>query len=245
MKDIFRTIKWYVKFMGRFQLSWGQLKKANKLKETSPDQFEDYTFKLMRDYCLARIKDSGSTVDVFGEENLPEGRNVLFVCNHQGDFDIPILVGAVPRNKRFIVKIELSKIRIIKGWLDCIDCLFIDRNDMKQSLKIILQAIDLLKNGKDVVIFPEGTRSRSSELGEFKQGSFKLAIKSNVPIVPITMDGSYKIKEMNNNKIKPAHVQVYIHEPIYTENLSKEEKNQLHVTVREVINNKLQEIKTN
>lgn len=243
MKNVFRSIKWYIKFMGRLQLSWGELRKAKNLKEKSPQEFEDFTFTLMRDYCKARIKDSGSTVTVFGEENIPTDRNVLFVCNHQGDFDIPILVGSVPRNKRFIVKIELSKIRIIKGWLDCINCVFIDRNDMKQSLQTILKAIELLKDGKDVVIFPEGTRSRSSEMGEFKQGSFKLATKSNVPIVPITMDGSYKIKEMNNNIITPAEVQVHIHEPIYVENLSKEEKNNLHITVREIINNKLIEIR--
>ena len=112
-----------------------------------------------------------------------------------------------------------------------------DRKDMKKSLETILAGIKLLKEGKSLVVFPEGTRSRCDEVGEFKQGSFKLATKSNVPIVPVTIDGTYKIMEGNNYIIKPAEVNVYIHEPIFMESLDKEGKAMLPQTVKDIIVN--------
>ena len=97
-----------------------------------------------------------------------------------------------------------------------------DRSTLKGSAGAIIQGIKVLKEGHSLVIFPEGTRSRSDEMGEFKHASFKLATKPGVPIVPITIDGSYKIMEQNHNKITPSHVKLTIHPAIPTKGLSKE-----------------------
>ena len=112
---------------------------------------------------------------------------------------------------------------------------FMDRNDMKQSAQTIIDGIKQLKAGINMVIFPEGTRSKGAPVGEFKAGSFKLATKSKAPIVPVTIDGTYKVMEGNKNKIKPAEINLIIHEPIYTDKLTKEEIAELPEKVRSII----------
>ena len=93
----------------------------------------------------------------------------------------------------------------------------------------------MLKNGKSLLIFPEGTRSRDGKIHEFKAGSFKLAIKSGVPIVPLTIMGTSDIYEGNGNILKKGDVHLYIHDPIYMENMSKEEMGSLHKMVEDIV----------
>ena len=114
-----------------------------------------------------------------------------------------------------------------------------DRSDIKQSLKIILEGIEVLKKGHSLVVFPEGTRSQCDEMHQFKHGSFKLATKSKVPIVPVTLDGTYKLRELYGGKITPARVDVYVHDPIPTEGLTKDEINELPEKVMQIIATKL------
>src|SRR5699024_1808110 len=90
----------------------------------------------------------------------------------------------------FIAKVELTKFPIVSQWMKEMKCIFMDRSDRRQSLQSIKEGINILKNGHSMVIFPEGTRSKSDAMGEFKAGSMTLATKSGVPIVPITISGS-------------------------------------------------------
>lgn len=240
MINLLRSIRWYFKFFVLMFMTHTYIPILARYEKTKGKEFAvQWAYNKMRKWCVARVKDSGIRVIVSGEENVPTDTNVLFVSNHQGDFDIPILVACVPKDKSFVAKAELGKAKILKRWIDYLGCVLIDRSDMKQSMKAILEAIDLIKKGKTMVIFPEGKRSRSSQIGEFKAGSFKLATKTNVPIVPITIDGSYKVKEQNNNIIIPADVTVHIHEPIITKNLSKQEKDNLPELVKSIIASKL------
>ena len=114
-----------------------------------------------------------------------------------------------------------------------------DRSSLKKSAAAIIEGVNILKNGYSLVIFPEGTRSKGGPMCEFKAGSFKLATKAKVPIVPVTINGSYKLMEANNNMIKPAEVDLYIHPMIETYNLTKEEEKQLHTVVENIIKSKL------
>ena len=179
------------------------------------------------------VRLSKSTVTVTGTEKLPEG-NVLYVGNHQSYYDIPVLLGHLPKYKAFVAKIELAKIPILSFWMKLMGCLFLDRGNMKQSLKVILQGIEQLKAGETLVIFPEGTRSKSFKMDEFKKGSLKLGIKANVPIVPITIMGTYAMFE-ENMAFSNENIKIIIHDPIYPETLSKEEQANLSETVREII----------
>lgn len=194
---------------------------------------EKLLYKVTTNWARTMVKLTGSSIHVTGEENIPEG-NVLFVSNHQGNFDIPVLLGYLPKGKGFVAKIELRKIPILSGWMKKLGCLFLDRKDPRQSLKVIIEGIDLLKKGHTLVVFPEGTRSKGNPMAEFKKGSMKLATKSGVPIVPVTIDGTYRMLE-EKNKIKKANVNVKIHAPIYMNDLTKEEKSDLSNKVYNII----------
>ncbi|MGL5764342.1 MAG: lysophospholipid acyltransferase family protein, partial [Sarcina sp.] len=139
----------------------------------------------------------------------------------------------------FIAKKELENIPMISEWMRFMQCIFMDRSNLRKSASAIIDGIKILKSGQSLVIFPEGTRSKGGPMAEFKAGSFKLATKPKLPIVPVTIDGSYKIMEANNNRIKPANVDLYIHKPIFTDSLSKEDEANLHNTVADIIRSKL------
>ncbi len=237
---MFRTIKWYFKFVFMLFITYPRLKKAERLlKNNKLEEFYNYSFYQTSNWAMNRIKDSGATINVFGKENIPKDTNVVFISNHQGDFDIAIFMALIPKKKGFVAKIELKKIPILRTWMKYLGCVFMDRNDLKQSLKTINEAINFIKKGHSMVIFPEGTRSKGDKMGEFKVGSFKLATKTNTPIIPVTIDGSYKLKEQNNGRIKPDIVNVYIHKPVYLDNMSNEDKENLHIIVKNIIKTKL------
>lgn len=231
-----RSVVWYFKFVFGLAAKIPAMRKAVKILEKEGQRsFDRFVYDTTEKWAMARIKDSGAQIAVHHLERIPKDRNVLFVSNHQSDFDIAIFIALIPKDTGFVAKVELEKIPLLRTWMKYIHCVFMDRKDLKQSLETIINGIKNLKAGYSMVVFPEGTRSKCSEMGEFKAGSFKLATKSKVPIVPVTMDGSYKIMEANHYRIKPAHVNVTVHEPIYIEDLSKEELAGLPERVRQVI----------
>ncbi|MCT2534443.1 1-acyl-sn-glycerol-3-phosphate acyltransferase [Aquibacillus koreensis] len=169
------------------------------------------------------IKKIGVRVHTKGMDKLPDGP-VLFVCNHQGLFDILVLLGYAGKPLGFIAKQEIKKIPIIPAWMKQMHCVFIDRTDRRGAIKVINEGIENIKQGQSMVIFPEGTRSRGGKVNEFKSGSLRLGTKAEVPIVPIAIEGTYKILEANDGKIKPADVYLEVCDPIYP-NEYKDKKN--------------------
>lgn len=234
---MFRTIVWFIWFWISLILSLPVLLYAKILeKQNINDKRIKVVHKLTSLWSKLLVKLSGSKVEVIGEENLPEGP-VLYVSNHQSNFDIPIFISYINRPKGFIAKVELTKLPFVASWMRQMKCVFMDRKDIRQSIIAINQGADYLKQGYSMIIFPEGTRSGKKEMGEFKAGSFKLAVKSGVPIVPVAINGSYNIMEKGSIIIKPAKVQIKILEPINTSKLSKEEIKVLHDRVHEEIEN--------
>ncbi len=233
---MFRTILWFIYFWLYLIAIQPALIKVNRLEELGETAEHDrLTNETAKKWAQALVKLAGVTVEIKGEENIPTEGSVLFVSNHQGNFDIPILLGYIDKPKAFIAKIELLKLPLIRTWMTHLKCVFMDRSDIRQSLKVINQAASHLKEGYSMVIFPEGTRSKSESLGEFKPGSLKLALKAGVPIVPIAIRGSYKIMEQNGFIIKPAHVEITILEPIATAGLTKDQASELPERVRKII----------
>ncbi|MTI95840.1 MAG: 1-acyl-sn-glycerol-3-phosphate acyltransferase [Firmicutes bacterium] len=155
---------------------------------------------------------SGSKVRVHGLDKLPPGP-VVVMGNHQGIFDIMLVMGFIPKPLAFIAKKELTKMPLISTWMRNIGCLFLDRKDVRQAVAVINTGVQQLKDGTSMVIFPEGTRSRSSEMLPFRQGSMKLAVRAGVPIVPVSIKGTYGIYEQNR-LIAPARVILWISEPV-------------------------------
>ncbi|QNO15105.1 1-acyl-sn-glycerol-3-phosphate acyltransferase [Alkalicella caledoniensis] len=171
------------------------------------------------------IRVVGANVEVEGLENLPKG-NVLFVGNHQSYADIPIMLGFIPGVKSFIAKKETRRIPVVSWWMVEINCVFLDRQNLRQGMKDMAKAKEFLQEGRSMVIYPEGTRSQNDDMGEFKKGSLKIAQQANVPVVPVAILGSYKLYEQQK-KIKKAEVKLTIGEPIFIEKLSKEEQKEI------------------
>lgn len=240
-----RSIAWYIVFFVTLILSIPAMIKTKILTKNGLEKERDeLVYKTTKAWANTLLKIAGVKVTVHGIENIPKDKNVLYIGNHQGNFDIPIYMSQIPGLKGFVSKIEVKKIPGIRTWMTYMYCVFMDRSSIRKSGEAIVEGIKILKNGHSLVIFPEGTRSKGDKMADFKSGSFKLATKSKVPIVPVTMDGSYKIMENNNKKwmVQPAHINLYIHPAIETTNLNKEEQDNLHVKVYEIIKSKLPKV---
>ena len=120
---------------------------------------------------------AGVQVRVKGLENIPKVP-VLFVGNHRSFFDIPVIYSTVPLQTGFVSKMQVKKVPFLSWWMTCINCLFLDRQDVKQALQMILAGIEHIKNGTSICIMPEGTRNYGDEMLPFKEGSFKMAEKT-------------------------------------------------------------------
>ncbi|MBC8060768.1 MAG: 1-acyl-sn-glycerol-3-phosphate acyltransferase [Clostridiaceae bacterium] len=189
------------------------------------------------------MKRSNTKVVVKGLENLPNEPCVL-VGNHQGIFDAFLLFASIDRKLGFIAKKEILRVPLVGSWMKESKTIFIDRENPRQMVSSINAGIDNIKSGYTMVIFPEGTRSLSSDMGEFKKGSMKLATKVGVPIVPITIDGTYRVLE-TGNKVTGNTNYLVIHPPIYTKDLSKEEQQNLTDKIYNIIEDELKEISKN
>jgi 1-acyl-sn-glycerol-3-phosphate acyltransferase len=233
---MFRTIYWYAHFGVTLLTKIPDFLKANQLKtHASQKAHDDFVYAVTSEWALAQVKASGAKIDITGLENIPKDRNVVFMSNHQGNFDIALFLGCIPTQKGFIAKAETLKLPFIRDWMRHIHCVFMDRTDLRKAASAILEGIQVIEAGYSMVIFPEGTRSRNKQLGEFKAGSFKLATKPKVPIVPVTIDGSYLLMEANHNRIVPATVNITIHPPVETANLTKEQLADLPEKIKGII----------
>ena len=237
-----RSIVWYIVFFGTLILDIPAMIRVKMLTKKGLEEKRDkLVYKVTTTWSRILLKVAGVKVTVHGLENIPTDTNVLYIGNHQGNFDIPIYMSQIPGLKGFVSKIEVKKIPGVRTWMEYMYCVFMDRSSIRKSGEAIIEGIKILKSGHSLVIFPEGTRSKGDNMGDFKAGSFKLATKSKVPIVPVTMNGSYKIMENSKKKwiVKPSHVDLYIHPAIETANLTKEEQDVLPTKVYEIIKSKL------
>ncbi len=214
-------------------------------KELDFDTQKEYSekiYRIMQTFSKGMIKHSGSTIDVRGLENLPKTSGVLYMVNHRGMFDPMTVASVVDDPCIFIGKDDIKRMPIISDWFEAIGSLYLPREDSRQSLEIINQATELLKQGQSVVIFPEGTRSKMSDMGEFKAGSFRLAFNSGATIVPIALKNTELIFEANGVLIKGQTVYVNIGEPIGVVGMNRAEQKALPKKVQNYVAQLLSEL---
>ncbi len=156
----------------------------------------------------------GVTLKVRGIEHLMKDESYVFVANHQSYLDIPALFRAVPHNLHFVAKKEIKWVPFIGWYMMATGMIFIDRSNRMKAIASLDKAGQLIKNGKDVLLFPEGTRSKTGEVGEFKKGPFLLASKADIRIVPIHISGTEHVLPAGNFFLKPGKVTVHIGAPI-------------------------------
>ena len=210
---LFQGYMWgYILSKANKTFTINRLNKAGKNKEKL-ELIDRFILK-----CTKKlVKISGADVTVTGTENVPSDEPVLYVSNHQGNMDIPLLYSTAPQTMAFVAKKEMEKIPLLGYWMKERGCVFIDRENARSSLKAINEAIQNLKLGHSMAVFPEGTRSKSSQVGDFKAGSLRIAIKSGVKVIPVSIKDSYKLIG-KKGKNTPAKVSVHYSEPIDSKN---------------------------
>lgn len=179
---------------------------------------------------------SGVKRTVIGEENVPKDTAVLYVGNHRSIFDIVLAYPRVPAPTGFIAKKEILKVPLLNIWMIYMDCLFLDRKDIRKGMEMILTAIDKVKNGISIFIYPEGTRNKTdAPLGEFHKGSFKIAQKTGCPIIPVVINHSDEILEQHMPFIKRTNVTIEYCKPIIPGELSKEDQKSIDKFVYDIV----------
>lgn len=181
-------------------------------------------------------------LNVSGLENIPKDRSVLYIGNHSSIFDVILTYPLSPRPTGYLAKKEMTKVPVFKLWMDVLFCLTLDRNDTRQALGVILKAIDYEKQGRSVFIFPEGTRTKDGTLGAFHAGSFKVALRSGCPVIPVAITHTAEIIRDHIPFVKTTAVNISYGSPIETKDLSAEEKKHLANNVRDIISGMLDEM---
>ena len=210
-------------------IEWGIGKFNQRAKDISSLRIVQWAFKMI--LFLA-----GTKVVIKGEENVPKNEPVLYVGNHRSYFDIVITYSRVPDLTGYIAKKEMLRWPLLVNWMKNLHCLFLDRQDVKQGLKTILTAIDKVKAGISICIFPEGTRNRVNDtFMEFHEGSFKVASKSGCAVVPMAIYNSAAIFEDHIPWIRKTTVIVEYGKPFYIKDLPRETQKRVGAYSRDLI----------
>ena len=188
------------------------------------------------------LKVTGAKITIIGHENVPTNQAVLYIGNHRSFFDILLTYSRCKRLTGYVAKDSMEKIPLLSTWMRYLYCLFLNRENPKEGLKTILQAIEYVKKGISICIFPEGTRNKGEELSmlPFKDGALKISTKTGCPIVPISMNNTAAIFENQFPRIKKTHVVIEYGEPIYPKGLDKETQKHLGAYCQNIIQETIQ-----
>jgi len=156
---------------------------------------------------------AGARVTLSGAEHLPPGP-VIFMSNHQSNFDILSLLAGMPRQIYWVAKKELFDIPVFGASMKRGGYIPLDRSDGRKALKSMDAAAAIIRSGKSVVMFPEGTRSPDMRLLPFKRGGFMLALRAGVPVVPVTINGSGRVNPAGRTYIRSGTISITLHQPV-------------------------------
>lgn len=186
---------------------------------------------------------AGAKTTFIGEENIPKDEAVLYVANHRSMVDIVLTYAKCPGLTGYIAKKSVNKVPALRAWMKRLHCEFLDRDDIKQGMKVILSAIDKVKSGISIFIFPEGTRNRDKEdtttILPFKDGSFKIAQKSGCKIIPVAITGTNHIFEDSFPWAKKGDVIIEYGKPITFKELDPEDQKHIGLYFQNLIQSML------
>lgn len=201
---------------------------------------EEEHYKMLR-YITYRANKGGNVIiDVHGQENIPKEKGFMFFPNHQGMYDVLAIIDACPKPFSVVAKKEVANVPFLKQVFACMKAYMLDREDVRQAMEVIINVTKEVKKGRNYLIFAEGTRSKKgNQIQDFKGGSFKSATKARCPIVPVALIDSFK--PFDTNSITPVTVQVHFLEPLLYEEYKDMKTNEIAETVKERIQNKINE----
>lgn len=177
------------------------------------------------------------TIESHGVENIPKENGFVFFPNHQGLYDVLAFLESCPVPFAFVIKKEARNVILLKQVVDALGSISIDREDIRQSMKVIQQVTEEVKKGRNFLIFPEGTRGREgNKVSDFKGGSFKSAVKAKCPIVPCALIDSFK--PFDEKSIKPTTVKIIYLPPM----LYEEYKDMKTVEIAAEVKHRIEEV---
>lgn len=229
------TLKWGTKFLSSLLKLNPELKKAKKLKNKGNwREYKSFVDKHLYNWLNPLIDMADVKFNVYGKENIPQNEPVIYTPNHAGMFDIPAVILNTPEPPIFIAKKELKSIPILSDWMDVMDCVFVDRKNKNSARSSLHDAIEMVKNGRSIVVFPEGTRSKDGKLGKFKGGAMKIAMETGATVVPVLLRGTRERLE-ENGEIVPGEIDVVFMKNIETKGLTKDEFFEMPEKIRQLI----------
>ena len=183
--------------------------------------------------CIAWI--TPIRVKVSGAEHLREGQSYVITSNHQSQYDIPVIYGWLKLDLKWVIKKELRKIPGIGIGCEKLGHIFVDRKNPDQARGAINKALDGIKDGIGILFFPEGTRSADGQLKSFKKGAFRVALVQGLPVLPVTLKGTWDILPARTFKLFPGRAEMIIHSPIETKDMDMDDLNRLMAMTRKQI----------
>jgi len=225
-KEMVRTILFFTAFWVMMLLSMLFLLPIPFLYLFATVKRRVYVLAITRAWARILVYSCGINIEVQGLEHLPEADNLCFVSNHQSYLDIPVIMASVPKIIGFVAKKELRYVPFLSSWMKQIGCIFLDRKNPKQALRLFDLGAEDIRSGHAKLIFPEGTRNKASGMGPVRAGAMKLPFRAEALIVPITIDGTRRLLEAEG-KVRSGKVHLTIHPPIPSKGLAREEQKRL------------------
>mgnify|MGYP004698902543 CR=1 FL=1 len=215
--------------------------KARKIKKMSSDKAPFAARKELKKLSEKMVKAAKIDLEVvyldevaYKKMKLEDG--IVVVANHASNLDIPVIVTGLSIPVGFVAKKEMENWPFYSMWMKMSNCIFLDRSNPREGIKSIRKAVNIVKRGYPTVIFPEGERTLTGEVGSFKKGSFKLATETNGIILPLTIDGTFFVQSRKNILIKPnKKVRLTVGKPINLKKIDQENSRNLSEIVRELI----------
>ncbi len=186
-------------------------------------------------WSLFNVFISGTHMEIHGKNKIEKGRAYIVMSNHQSLFDVWALIGMLPLQIRWIVKSEIRKVPVFGYTLDRMGHVYIDRQRRQDAYLSLKTAAWKIKKGTSLVIFPEGTRSEDGRLLKFRYGGAIIALKSGVPILPVTINGGRFVLPKHTLSLRPGRIQIIIGDTIDPRRFAKNSKNELMATVKAAI----------
>ena len=236
--SIFRTIAMFTYLFGYMIVHYGVLRKAERAQAAGDaETVRRLVEQHIPHWSRGILNVTGVRLSVEGLDNIPKEGPCVFVANHRSYYDIPLLLASLDKPYGILAKEELEKIPLLSRWMKLLGCVFVHRDDVRASVRALNDATAIVESGRSFIIFPEGTRYKGEEggAGEFKAGAFRIAVKTETPVVPVAISGARGLFEAHGNRTTPGTVRIRVLPPIQTAGMSRAEQKELPAAVRQTI----------
>ena len=226
--SIFRTIAMFTYLFGYMIVHYGVLRKAERAQAAGDTEtVRRLVEQHIPHWSRGILNVTGVRLSVEGLDNIPKEGPCVFVANHRSYYDIPLLLASLDKPYGILAKEELEKIPLLSRWMKLLGCVFVQRDDVRASVRALNDATAIVESGRSFIIFPEGTR--------FKAGAFRIAVKTGTPVVPVAISGARGLFEAHGNRTTPGTVRIRVLPPIQTAGMSRAEQKELPAAVRQTI----------